>query len=145
MKDPSYTIRNAYYTLLNGQLTSEGNNVPVYDEHAPAEAPAVYVLLGAQTTFQRGSRTGFITNCSIIVNVVTRFPAAEQGNKKQADDIANQITQIINPDPVTQIDLSPDFFCIATNVEGSNSSSSHDQVYKYNEKAVRFSHIVEQL
>lgn len=140
MKDPSYTIRDAYYQALTGQLP-----VPVYDEHAPADAPDAYVLLGAQTLYQRGSKTCFISTCSMTLVVVTRFLAAEQGNKKQADDIANQITQIINPDPVIQIDLSPEFYCIATNVEGSNSASSQDQVYKYNEKAVRFSHIVEEL
>lgn len=139
MKDPSYTIRNAYYQALSGL------GIPVYDEHAPADAPDTYVILGAQTVFQRGNKVDFISTCSMTLIVVTRFPAAEQGNKKQADDIANQITQIINPDPVTQINLAPEFYCIATNIEGSNSSSSQDQVYKYNEKAVRFSHIVEEL
>lgn len=144
MKDPAYTIRNAYYTLLNGQLTSGGNNVPVYDEYAPDNAPDSYVILGAQNGYNDGSRSCFVTYCSIIVIVVTRFPAAAQGNKKQADDIANQIMTIINPAPATQIDLSPDFDCISTNVENSTSSSTQDNVFKYIEKALRFAHIVGQ-
>lgn len=144
MKDPAYTLRNAYYTYLNGNLTSGGNNVPVYDEYAPDNAPDTYVILGAQTGENRGSRQCFITYSSIILIVVTRFPAAEQGNKKQADDIADQIMRIINPDPATQIDLSPDFDCISTNVDGSTSSSTQDGVFKYIEKAIRFAHIIGQ-
>lgn len=145
MKDPTYTIRNVYSQLLPGNIFHKGTPVPVYDEYAPKTAVAPYIILGAQTLYQQGNRCTFKSDCSITVIVVTAFPAAEPGNKKFADDIGNQITQIILPIPGTNIDLQPDFSCDRTKIDGINSSSSQDNTYKYIEKAIRFNHIVREL
>ncbi|WP_343702694.1 hypothetical protein [Chitinophaga sp.] len=145
MKDPGYAIRNAHYQALNGVILHKGVPVPVYDGNAPKDAPAQYVILGAQTLNQNGDKQTFITYCTIIVIVVTQFDIADPGNTKFADDIANQITQIVNPDPVTQLPLGPDFEMMVTNVEGSNSARYNDDRYRYVEKAIRFRHIVQEL
>ncbi|WP_343692765.1 hypothetical protein [Chitinophaga sp.] len=146
MKDPSYAIRDAYYLLLNGNLTHKGNPVPVYDASAARYAIAPYVILGEQTMVQRENKCDFNSECSIILIVVTAFPAGDPGNKKYADDIANQVTSIIMQAPKTNnIDLSPDFICQNTRLDGSNSSTSQDETYKYVEKAIRFTHIIKEL
>ncbi len=145
MKDPTYTIRNVYSQLLSGNIFHKGNPVAVYDEYASKTAVAPYVILGAQTLYQQPHRCTFKSDCSITVIVVTAFPGAEPGNKKFADDIGNQITEIILPVPGTNIYLEPDYVCENTKIDGINSSSSQDSTHKYIEKAIRFNHIVREL
>lgn len=145
MKDPGYAIRDAHFTALSGQVLHQGQPVPVYDGAAPPGVTGQYIILGAQTCNQNGDKQSFITYNSIIVHVVTRFDIADPGNTKYADDLATQITQIINPDPVTQLSLAPDFQLMVTNVDGSNSSRYNDDRYRYVEKAIRFQHVVQEL
>ncbi|MGE7777379.1 hypothetical protein ACQKLP_21855 [Chitinophaga sp. NPDC101104] len=145
MKDPGAAIRNAIFLACNGAVLHQGQPVPIYDGTADVSAPDQYIVLGSQTCNQNGDKQTFITYNTIIVHVVTRFALADPGNTLFADNIANQITQIVNPDPVTQLSLAPDFQLVVTNVEGSDSRRYSDARYRYVEKAIRFQLIVNQL
>ena len=146
MKDPSFTLRDTYSNMLTGNLLHEGETVGVYDGFAPGGAVPPYVILGPQTVVPRDATScSFMSDCSLVVIVVTAFPTDEQGNKRMADDIANQITQIMIPAPRANINLGTEFSCLKTTLAGINTSTSQDKVNKYHEKAIRFAHLIKEL
>ncbi|WP_126244339.1 hypothetical protein [Chitinophaga rhizosphaerae] len=144
MKDPGAAIRNAIFLACDGVVLHLGQPVPIYDGNADLSAPDQYIVLGSQTCNQNGDKQTFITYNTIIVHVVTRFDLTDRGNTLFADNIATQITQIVNPDPVTQLDLGPDFQLVVTNVEGSDTRRYADARHRFVEKAIRFQLIVNQ-
>lgn len=145
MKDPSFAIRETYAVALTGTVFHKGMPVPVYDGKADDKASTPYIILGNQTFTPRDSICTFDSECSLIVIVCTSFPATDRGNKRYADEISNQITEIMLPAPASVLNLSPDFECLAMFIEGGNTSESQDQTNQYYEKAIRFNHIVQQL
>lgn len=144
MRDPSYTIREAYAQALEGNIIYDGRVVPVYDGMADDQAETPYIVLGNQTLTPRDSLCSFDSECSIIVIVTSSFPAADRGHKKEIDDISNAITQIMFPHPSYVLDLEPEFHCLSFSIDGLNSSSSQDQTHQYYEKAIRFNHIIQE-
>lgn len=95
MKDASYALRVGYFTLLDSVLS-----VPVYDAKADDSASGNYVVISSQSSVSDSSKDSFQYEHSITVDVVTRF----QGNaatSKTADDIANAISDAIQPTPST--------------------------------------------
>lgn len=92
MKDPGYEIRKAYFTLLNGSLTLDGNNVPVYDR-VPPNVNTPYVVISEQTGVDDSSKGCWSTDNTILFDVVTRYKSG--GGKRDSDVISNQIMELV--------------------------------------------------
>lgn len=139
----SKAIRFGYYDALNGNITSNGNIVPIYDVYAiPEDVNKPYILLSTQTSFQRNLKRCKAYNASILIDVVTGGQNNTAG-RIQAEDIAEQIEDIVNPDTFNDLDIEMYGWSIGNTSRESDTDSSlmngHEYVYR---KLIRYEHIV---
>jgi len=141
MKDPSYAIRKAYFDELDGNLSVNGNNVPVYDR-VPDKPPSHYVLIAEQTAVDESSKGCFGVDATVLLDVVTRFKKG--GGKKDADVISNQITQRII-DHESYPDASPEFKIYGVMLENMNTLESMEPSEYVVRKLIRIRNLVQQI
>jgi len=97
MIDVKYTLRAAYYTLLNGHLTDGINPVQIADTlDTIADTETAYVLLISDGGVSNNTHQSFMTEERIRLDIIVR---GSRVATKRMDDIANQILQIILPTP----------------------------------------------
>jgi hypothetical protein len=136
MKDPGFEIRKAYFEALNGNVILNGKSVPVYDG-TQTDAMFPYIILGTQTNPEGvGAKVCYNTDSTIELDIVTGY-LGDSGGKKDSDDIANQVKQLIYPD----IELDNGFQALDVSVDnditlGPEMSGSH----KIFRRLIRFRH-----
>lgn len=97
MQDVNTPVRKAWYTLLNGNLSYGGLNVPVQDEKLK-EVNSIYkhyVILAEQTSTPDESKQGYERQVTINLDIVTKTDNSV--SKSIADNIANQILNLLYP------------------------------------------------
>ena len=100
MKDTQAILRHAVFAVLNGQLSYNSVNVPVYDEKRKAGATDnLFVILGTQQESDDDTSDAFITDSSIDIEIQHR--TAFEVSKDAIDEVGNQILQILMPTPQT--------------------------------------------
>lgn len=151
MLEVSTALRDAYLTLL-ADLEVEGVLIPVYDEEFPAGgdqatlrgAFACYVLLTNQTENDVTPFCQFQQDCSIQVQIVTKFPKAS-GGKLVSEMISNEVLQAIYPDPAgCVLDMGNDFNAISTKKESALTRVDNNLTNTVYTKILIFSHIISQ-
>lgn len=93
MKDTKKILRHAVLNALDGNITYDGNNVPVYDEKNENEN--IYILLSNQQEFDDNPDGSFITRSTIDYEVVQK--SGYSVSKDAIDDINEQILEILIP------------------------------------------------
>ena len=94
MKDPAFIVRKGLYDILNGNISYDGTNVPVYNV-VPNDASYPYIIIYSVSTGQiEDNKTKFISDVETRLEVVTRF-SASSGGQLQANKIINSISQLI--------------------------------------------------
>lgn len=97
MKETKKILRVAVFNSLNGQITIDGNTVPVYDEKNDGEN--LYILLSNQQETDDNTSDAFITLSTIDIEVVQQ--TGYSVSKDDIDDINDQILTILIPTPST--------------------------------------------
>ncbi len=129
MKDPNLALLNVYKTALAG-MTFGTVSVPVYSRSTPLKnVPKKYVLLTSQTKAQNRTKCGYWYNCTITVDIVTRYPNGN-GDISFAmvvgEEIANRVqVAVITPadfEVVDTLQLSTTDLAIET---------SEENIYRY--------------
>lgn len=139
MKDPALAIRSAYLTSLNGSITLNAANVPVYDR-VPNNATEPYVVIADQTETgdsQKGQCYGVDT--TILLDIVTRFKSG--GGKRDADIISNQILQKVT---LNYPDTLPEFKIYHITLENANYLESIEDTSYVVRKLLRLRNFVQQ-
>jgi hypothetical protein len=93
LKDTKKILRQAIFNALDGQITLNGETVPVYDEKNENES--VYILLSNQQEFDDSPDGSFITRSTIDYEVVQQ--TGYSVSKDDIDDINEQILEILIP------------------------------------------------
>lgn len=94
MKDPSFVVRKGLFDVLNGNISYDGSNVPVYNV-VPDNADYPYIIIYSVSTDQiEDNKTNYIIDVDTRLEVVTRF-SSSSGGQLQANKIINSITQLI--------------------------------------------------
>ena len=94
MKDPAQYVRRGLYNVLNGNISYDGSNVPIYNT-VPVNATYPYIIIYSVTTNQiEDNRDNYIADVSTRLEVVTRF-ADGDGGQLQANEIINSISQLV--------------------------------------------------
>lgn len=115
MKDPSEALRDAIYTLLNGNVTYNSKDVKVFKTYPKDnEIPIVkgqlyhYIEIGdiSDTETNMSSDT-FTHDTTMDIFVVVGFPGI--GSKVVTENIANQVKQLIQPSKGGKLSLGSDF------------------------------------
>ena len=99
MRDTLYPLRKAFYEALNGQLTYNSVDVPVYDEIAPNNAPSSFVIISTGTTVDNDTLTSFQSENTLLIDIVSKTGVSV--SKDVVDNIANQVFLILKPSPNT--------------------------------------------
>tara|TARA_Y100001937_G_scaffold120083_1_gene176746 strand:- start:1500 stop:1937 length:438 start_codon:yes stop_codon:yes gene_type:complete len=94
MKEPAHFVRRGLFNVLNGNITYDGSNVPVYNT-VPDDTSFPYIIIYSVSTNQiEDNRTNYIADVSTRIEVVTRF-ASGDGGQLQANQIINSISQLV--------------------------------------------------
>lgn len=112
MIDPSRELREAYISKLS-TLTIQGVSIPVYDEFMGASVASIgyataYMLVTNQTAQDILIKTGFYNDCSITVDIVTKFPI-NKGGKKLSEQIATEVLKLIRTGNTTDYPAMTNF------------------------------------
>lgn len=140
--DISLALRTGYFTALNGNISVNSVNLPIYDAYAiPEGVTYPYVLLSSQTESQRIVKNSKIFNVTLLVDIVT-------GNinpfgRKQSEQIAEQIENIINPNSFNDINISANGYTIGNTIrESSYDTTDKNNNYYIYRKLIRYNHII---
>ena len=94
MKEPAHFVRRGLLNVLNGNITYDGSNVPVYNA-VPSNANYPYIVIYSVSTNQiEDNISNYIADVSTRLEVVTRF-ADGDGGQLQANQIINSISQLV--------------------------------------------------
>jgi hypothetical protein len=94
-KDPESVFRKAVYNALNGNVSYNGTNVPVYDEFASDTAGDLFIVLGNQYADDKRNFAKFVTGCVIIIDICHIQNRAM--TKDVVDAVSNTIKGILMP------------------------------------------------
>lgn len=138
----SKAIRTGYFSVLDGNITHNGDVVPIYDAYAvPEEVTYPYILLSTQNNIQRVIKRCKIYDSSILIDIVTGSP--EPIGRSQSEDIAYQVENLINPDGLNDIDIVSNGYRIGSTYRiADNDINSKNGVNYVFRKLLTYSHIV---
>ena len=84
MKEPIHYIRQKIYTLLNGNVSYDGSNVPVYNRVPSTQDEPYIIVYSRDTAGVTPNQTSFIYECITRIEVVTSF-FADSGGELQCN------------------------------------------------------------
>ena len=124
MKDPSFVVRKGLFDVLNGNISYDGSNVPVYNV-VPDNADYPYIIIYSVSTDQiEDNKSNYIIDVDTRLEVVTRF-SSSSGGQLQANKIINSITQLIIL-KTGLLDLSSDNFNVYSQTNNGISYLTED-------------------
>lgn len=136
----SKAVRTGYYTALSGVISA-----PVFDAFAlPNEVNYPYVLISSQSSVQRSIKRCKVYDLSIVIDIVTGSPNVI--GMSQAEDIAEEIENIINPDTFEDIDIRSNGYKIGdTRRIADNQITTKNEVNYIFRKLITYSHIIHKI
>ncbi len=115
MKDFNQPLRKAIYELLNGQLSFETVEVPVFDGKVKkGQDSNYYVLIGNTSSVDNSTFNGWSRTMTAIVDIVTK--TTDTVTTDIADTIAGQILEMIMPTPQSNGLVQADFQYVNVNL-----------------------------
>ena len=147
MLDPSLELREAYITKL-ATLQVSGVTIPVYDEIMGGTVANIgyaqaYCLVTNQTGQDILVKNEFYNDCSIQIDIVTKFPK-NKGGKKLSEQIANEILKVIRTNNTSDYPAMPNFqmvTCVQIINQGINEENTANTVFR---KILGFTHKIKQ-
>jgi hypothetical protein len=121
VKDPVKFIKDAYYTLLDGNVTYNATTIPVYDEEAVPAGNTWYIIISTVTNTNNPVKTKFFTDIEILIDVVTLLDYQMTKEKEIVDVICGKIMNLVLPTKeTTGIADTSDFQAISVRCESGN-------------------------
>ena len=147
MFDPTLELREAYIDKLS-TLQISGVTIPVYDEMMGATVANIgyaqaYCLVTNQTAQDILIKCGFYNDCSIQVDIVTKYPK-NKGGKKLSEEIANEVLKLIRTGSTSDYPTMPNFQIVTCQLlinQGINEENTANTVFR---KILGFTHKIKQ-
>jgi hypothetical protein len=95
MKDCSNNIRTQYLSILNGNISYNGRNVPVYGNDSFTTTPENYVIIGDITETADNNNQLFVSGADVVIDIFSEQYMTR--NNSIIDDIADQILTLLIP------------------------------------------------
>lgn len=95
MKDCSNNIRTAYLNKLNGYITYNGQDVPVYGTDSFKTPPKNYVIIGDIIEGSQNTNQSFTSTADVTIDIYSEQYLTR--NNAVIDDISNQILTLLIP------------------------------------------------
>ncbi len=100
MIDCANNVRVIYVNALNGNLSYNGKDVPVYGQTPFDTTPQNYVVIGNITEVSENTNHSFGNNVDVVIDIFSE--QYRVNDLSVVDSIASQILNILIPD--TQVD-----------------------------------------
>jgi hypothetical protein len=147
MFDPTLELREAYIDKLS-TLQISGVTIPVYDEMmgdtvANIGYASAYCLVTNQTAQDILIKCGFYNDCSIQIDIVTKYPK-NKGGKKLSEQIANEILKLIRTGNTSDYPTMANFQIVTCQLlinQGINEENTANTVFR---KILGFTHKIKQ-
>ena len=94
MKEPIRFIRQKIFTLLNGNVSYGGANIPVYNRVPSSQSEPYIIVYSADSAQTNQNQSDFIVECITRIEVVTAF-FSDDGGELQVNDIVESILELI--------------------------------------------------
>ena len=144
MKEPIRFIRQKIFTLLNGNVSYGGSNVPVYNRVPPTQSEPYIIVYSADTSQTNQNQSDFIVECITRIEVVTAF-LSDDGGELQANDIVESILELIKTSTTDFFDLTSNNFNVFTsNINGVAYSEENDDEKTYYRAIIDIANRVQQ-
>lgn len=147
MKDVVKPLRTGYYELLTGitdpdnKLYFDDKPVGVFDSRAPFPAKTPYVILSDISTISDNTKSSFGNEVTVNLLVYTTFEG-DFGGREDAEDICNQILEMVIPRPGWSGVQLEDFTVSMAKLIGMDDEDSYsDTKYTYR-KRITIQHAV---
>jgi len=140
-KSPATQLQEQYYSLLNGNITYDGDTIPVYDV-VPDNETYPYIQLGDYTETDDSSKGDFGDECTFSISVVDRFQG-RFGSDAGIYSVWNDIKDIIRARP-TAFDMT-DFYVNSTVVDNAVTREEKTETYMYKILEGRFRHLIREI
>jgi hypothetical protein len=100
MIDTANSVRTIYLNALNGNLSYNGKDVPVYGQTPFRTTPQNYVVIGEISETSDNTNHSFGNNVDVVIDIFSEQYRVNDLNV--VDNIASQILNLLIPD--TQVD-----------------------------------------
>lgn len=144
MKDPIKYIRLKIIAALDGNVTSGGSNVSIYNR-VPTNANYPFIrVYGLSTNQVDDNQSKYNVECITRIEVVTRFDG-DSGGELTANDIMNQITNLLVTKNQSAFDLSSyNFNCYTSTNSGVTYLEQDTSDHTYFRAILELSNKIEQ-
>jgi hypothetical protein len=95
MKDCSNSLRSAYLNKLNGFITYNGQNVPVYGNNSFKTPPKNFVVIEDIIESAQNTNQSFTSNVDVNIDIFSEQYMIQDNSV--VDNIANQILTLLLP------------------------------------------------
>ena len=144
MKEPIRFIRQKIFTLLNGNASYDGSNVPVFNRVPSTQNEPYIIIYSVDTAQTNQNQTDFIVECITRIEVVTAF-FSDDGGELQVNDIVESILELIKTSTTDFFDLSSNNFNVFTsNINGIAYSEENDDEKTYYRAIIDIANRVQQ-
>lgn len=143
MKDVSDKLYSALITLISGNVTYGGDNIPVYHV-LPQSIGNDYIYIAEYNLNEASTKDRFEQNGYINIQVVTRFDT-ETYSEKKINSICNQVKNLLKPTVTSVPSLSPLFNCTFFYLENDLMDYSLEQVDNVVRRILRYRMEIEEL
>ena len=107
MRDSSNNVRTIYVNALNGNLSYNGKDVPVYGQTPFRTTPQNYVVISSISETATNTNHNFGNEVDVVIDIFSeQYRVYDNG---VVDNIAGQILNILIPDPAVN-GLSDTYF-----------------------------------
>lgn len=146
MKNPVHKLKNAWFDKLNGNLTYDSIQVPVYREDAGKLPSSHYVLIRAAGSRNERTADSFMRWVSLFIQIITKFHGTENVDDSIVESIEEQITELILPTTLDDSLVDTDFQITLVSNESDNYENfiDTDQSIKYFIKTTTWEHLAVQ-
>ena len=97
MLDTANSVRGIYVTALNGNLSYNGKDVPVYGQVPFRTTPQNYVVIGNITETSDNTNHSFGNDVEVVVDIFSE--QFRVNDLSVVDNIASQVLNILIPNP----------------------------------------------
>lgn len=139
MKDPTSELHDAYFTLLNGNVSISGTEIPVYKWEKPGNETRVEI---AATVMEDAStKDTYIMEVSQDITIVSslRIPGADE--RSIADQISSEVVQLVVADTLMTLTSFDMLNASLTGSEVFEDETYDSTTYR---KELTFKHLIAQ-
>lgn len=141
MINPGGKLLNAWFDLLNGNLSLNSTNIPVFRTDADSGWVGDYVLLRMESSTDRRNNSQNVTNPILITDVVTKYDAMI--NDADVFDIDSQIGQLLSSNAATHnLPAQSGIQIVSVIRQGQTVLAEDDGTFRYNRLITRNAHRV---